>query len=241
MTEKKEQSKKIARKKTLRNAGILIVALLLVGGLVLSAMYGFIDHLARGGQPPPTQEGDQLESMKQYAESLEQSVQEDPDDMDLRAELGYVYYQIATLSWQSGEGAEGDQYADKSKELLVEVTEEGYQESWAPLTVALLSMYDENQDMAESYFDKTLEMDDENPEVHLYYGIYLSSIERMDQAREHWDQVLELADEESQWAQMAEFYLEMDAPEELLEEPDELEEEDLEDLEEIEDLEDLDE
>lgn len=224
--EKQEKNKKKARKKTMRNAGILLVALLLVGGLVLSAMFGFIDHLARGGQQQfdPGPEGDQLGSLKQYAGSLEQSVQENPEEIDLMAELGHVYYQIAMLSWESGQGADGDRYAQKSKDLLVEVTEKGYEESWATLTVALLSMYDENPEMAEDYFDKTLEMDDENPEVHLYYGIYLSSVDREEQARRHWDQVLDLTDEGDELAQMAEFYLEMDAPEELLEDPDDLEE-----------------
>ncbi len=207
--EKPEKGSKIARKRVIRNVGILVVALMLVGGLVLSAMFGLIDYLARGGQPyyNASPEADQVGTLKHHAQSLEDSLEENPEDLDLMAELGYLYYQIAMLSWESGQAEQGDRYGEQSKDLLVEVSEKGFEESWATLTVALLSMYGENQDMAEDYFNKTLEIDEDNPEVHLYYGIYLSSVDRMEQAREHWDLVLDLADEDSQLAMIAEFYL----------------------------------
>ncbi len=208
--EKTETPKKKTRKKNVRNAVYLLVALLLVGGLVLSATFGFIDFLARGGQPPmqPGVEGDELAALRQRIDIMEQSLEENPGDTDLLAELGYVYYQAAMLSWERGQGAEGERHAQQSKDRLIEATEQGFEEPWATLIVAILSMYGENQELAEEYFERTLEMDDEDPEVHLYYGIYLSSVDKVELAREHWQRVLELAEEDSRLVQVAEMYLE---------------------------------
>ncbi len=220
--EKTETQKKKTRKKNVRNAVYLLVALLLVGGLVLSATFGFIDFLARGGQPPPVPgtEGDHLVALAQRADSLEKSLEENPGDTDLLAELGYVYYQASMLSWERGRGAEGERYAQHSKDRLIEATEQGFAEPWATLIVALLSMSGENQELAEEYFERTLEMDDEDPEVHLYYGIYLSSVDKVELAREHWKRVLDLDDVDPWLVQAAEMYLqEGEQPEEPAEQP----------------------
>ena len=208
--EKPERSKKKKRrKKAVRNTVYLVIALMLVGGLVLSAMFGLIDFLARGGQPPvpPGPEEERLAALEQYADSLEESLEENPEDIETMSELGHLYYQVAMLHWNSGRADDGDHYAQKSKDLLIEVTEKGFEESWATLVVALLSMYDEDEEMAEAYFEKSLEIDEEDPEIHLYYGIYLTSVERMELAQEHLDRVRDLAGEDSQLGQIAELYL----------------------------------
>ena len=216
--EKSERSKKKRRrKKAVRNTVYLVIALLLVGGLVLSATFGVIDFLARGGQPimPPDPGEEQLAGLKEYGNSLEQSLEENPDDIDLMAELGHLYYQLAMVHWNKGLADEGDQYAEKGKERLMEAIEKGYSESWATLIVALLAMYDEDREMAETYFEKSLEIDEEDPEIHLYYGIYLTSVERTEQAQEHLERVQALAGENSQQGQIAQMYLmELDASDE---------------------------
>ena len=70
------------------------------------------------------------------------------------------------------------------------------------LRIALLAAFIQNDEpLAEKYFRNTLELQEDYPEAHFYYGIFLLSQEREEEAQEHWEKVLQQAEEDSPWRQ----------------------------------------
>ncbi len=205
--EKRSQRKKARLRR--RNILIVTVAVLLVGGMILSATLGFADLLGGGRADAPPAGQDYLGAMQERAASLEKTLEEEPENAELMAELGETYYELAMYYWQEeGSEAEGFRYIQKGQDQFLQAVEEGFDEPWAKLRVAVLSFYLEENRLAESYFERVIELEPENPEALLYHGVFLASQGSLEEAREQWEKVLELVDEETIWAQAAEFYLE---------------------------------
>jgi len=194
--------KKARRKQILYMA----VALFLVLGLVLSAILGFVDFLT-GGQNVGQVEDPHLVELEERAVTLKEALAQAPEDGALAAELGNLYYNMATISWQQGLEVQGDKYGRQSREYLIRAVENGEISPEITLNIALLALFQDDHDVAEDYFRKTLDQDEKSPGAHLYYGLFLSSIEREEEAKEHWEKVLEYAPEDSSEAQAAKYYL----------------------------------
>ena len=95
----RNKKSKINRKKLLS----IVVVLLLVGGLLLSATVGFFDFFG-GDRNLASSTGDDefILSLKQQADSLEETLKKDPDDSEKQAALGSIYYELAMYYWSQG-------------------------------------------------------------------------------------------------------------------------------------------
>lgn len=197
------RGQKKARKKQIL---YMALALFLVLGLVLSAVLGFVDFLT-GGKNFGQAEDPQLVELGKKVASLEEALEQNPGDGALAVELGNLYYNMATISWQQGLNDQGDKYGRQSCEYFIRAFENGEISPEITLNIALLAFSQNDHDMAEEYFQKTLAQDEENPVAYLYYGIFLSELNREDEAKEQWEKVLEYAPEDSSEAQAAQYYL----------------------------------
>ena len=209
MERARKSSKKSKRiKSAFRKYFYVFMALLLVGGLIVSATAGLFNFYSGNLFSSAEEEDDYLAALKQLAASLEESLQESPGDTKKKAELASAYFELAM--YYSGQGPEGEDkegYAAKSRALLLEAVEEGLLEPWVTYRIALLALLQKDDAQAEEYLKKTLELDENLSEAHFYYAAFLSARERADEAREHWEKVLELEEEGSYLAQTAEYYL----------------------------------
>ena len=156
-----------------------IIIFLLVGGLLLSVTAGFFDFLwGRKNLTYPTEENEFVLNLKKQASLLEESLRENPGDLEKQAALGSVYYELAMYYWSQGL-EEGKIYTEKSQELLLPAAEGGLREPLVTLKIALLAAFIEKDDfLAEKYFRETLELQDDYPEAHFYFGLFLASQER---------------------------------------------------------------
>lgn len=200
MRRSSRRQKKARRKQIL----YIAVALFLVAGLVLSAVLGFVDVLT-GGQEAA--KDPYLLELEAKVASLEEALEQDPEDGSLAAELGTLFSNMATISWQQGLEEQGNKYGMQSRKYLTRAVENGEITPEITLNIAFLALYQNDHDAAEEYFQKTLAQDEQNPGAHLYYGLFLSSLEREEEAKKHWEKVLEYASEDSPEAQAAEYYL----------------------------------
>ncbi|MDO9534247.1 MAG: hypothetical protein Q7J85_02695 [Bacillota bacterium] len=199
-------SKKIS-KANLKKIFIVIIALMLIGGLVLSATFGFIDYLIGRKNMTSPGEDEYISSLKEWANYLEESVRENPDLLESKAELGLTYYEIAMYYYWDLDRENVLLYSEKGSDFLLDALDGGLAESWIALKAAVLFLMQEDEPRAERYFRNALELDEENAEAHLYLGNILSSRHLDDQARIHWERVLELVEEDSPEAQAARYYL----------------------------------
>lgn len=136
-------------------------------------------------------------SLKQQADILEEALAGDPADSEKKAVLGDIYYELAMYCWGRGL-QEKEAYAAKSKNLLLQAGEEVFPEPAANLKIALLAAFILNDEiLAEEYFQNTLKLQEDYPEAHFYYGVYLSSQEKVEKALKHWEKVLQLEEEDS--------------------------------------------
>jgi len=187
---------------------VLLVALLLIGGLLLGAVVGIIDYVALGEEPVPSGVDDYIIFLEQQAAGLEEALSESPGDIELQARLGSIYYELAMHYWQEGDPG-GAAFAAKSKEVLLEAVKGGTDDPQLTMRLALLCFFQEEDEQAEEYFQMTLHLDEDNPEAHLYYGIFLSSQGLDNRAAVHLRKVLQLVEEESYLGQTARLYLEL--------------------------------
>ena len=188
------------------------IVFLLVGGLLLGAMAGFFDFLWGGKNLANPIEGDEFaRNLKEQADLLEKSYRENPDDLEKKAVLGSIYYELAMYYWGQGQDAEEEEnYAEKSMALLLPAAEGGLQEPALTLKIALLAAFIEEDDArAEKYFRETLSMQDDYPEAHFYYGLFLASQDRVTEAKVHWKNVLQQVEEDSSLAREAQLCLEI--------------------------------
>jgi tetratricopeptide (TPR) repeat protein len=192
--------KKLRRKQILYMA----VALFLVAGLVLSAVLGFVDFLT-GGQEAAKDPS--LLKLEEEAASLEKSLKKNAENGPLAAELGTLFYNMATISWQQGLEDQGNKYGIKSRKYLTQAVENGEISPEITLNIAFLALFQHDHAVAEEYFQKTLAQEEQNPIAHLYYGLFLSNLERGEEAEEHLEKALKYAPENSPEAQAAEYYL----------------------------------
>ena len=200
------QSSKGQKKARKKQILYMAIALFLVLGLVLSAVLGFVDFLT-GEKNVGQVEEPQLAELRKRAASLEEALKQNPGDGALAVELGNLFYNMATISWQQGFDDQGDKYGKQSREYLIRAVKNGETSPEITLTIALLALSQHDYDVAEEYFQETLALDEESPVAHLYYGIFLSDLKREDEAKEQWEQVLEYAPEGSSEAQAANYYL----------------------------------
>ncbi len=195
----------------LRKILVSSVALLLVAGLVFSAVFGFADYFMSGdrGMTPPVPEGDYLSSLEGFAASLEETLAASPDDDELKLQLSEIYLEIAMVHGSQGGVEALDRYALKGEALLQDVLNESPAQADLLLKLALLAaFYQEDDVRAEEYFQSALDLTDDNGEVHLFYGMFLSMRDRDAEAQLHLEKVLELEPEGSYLAEMARLYTE---------------------------------
>ena len=202
----KNKKGKVARKKLFS----ILIILLLVGGVLLSATAGFFDFLwGKGNMASSTGDDEYILSLKKQAGFLEESLRGNSVDLEKQAALGNIYYELAMYYWGQG-SEEKEVYAAKSKELLLQVVEGGLREPLVTLRIALLAAFIQNDEpLAEKYFRNTLELQEDYPEAHFYYGIFLLSQEREEEAQEHWEKVLQKAEEDSPLAAEVQRYLQV--------------------------------
>lgn len=206
MVTKRKKNKQLYRK-------ILVssVALLLVAGLVFSAVFGFADYFFSGGvdRDMPAQEEDYLTTLEGFATTLEDSLAETPDDDDLKLQLSNIYLEMAMVHGSEGATEEVDRYALKGETLLQDVSNENPAYAELLLKQALLAAFYQDDDArAEDYFQSALDLAEDNGEVHLYYGMFLSLRGRDTEAKNHLEQVLELEPEGSYIAELARLSME---------------------------------
>jgi Flp pilus assembly protein TadD len=73
----------------------------------------------------------------------------------------------------------------------------------------MLALLEGDGAQAEEYFKKTLELEETNPDAHLYLGSVLYSRGEEEEAVTHWERALELAEDGSPVAQTAGYYLDL--------------------------------
>ena len=198
------------------------VALFLVLGLLLSAVLGFVDFITGGG-PAGQAKDPYLAELEKEAASLEEKLKQDPENGALAAELGNLLYKMTTISWQQGLEVQGKKYGKQSRSYLLRAVENGEVSPEITLKIAYLALFEDDQDLADEYFQKTIALDEKNTGALLNYGLFLSSIGRSDEAKEQLEKVLEYAPEDSFEAQVAKDYLSPPQQEEQEEEQQEKE------------------
>ncbi|HHT46514.1 MAG TPA: hypothetical protein GX004_04370 [Firmicutes bacterium] len=207
----KQKISKLTRKKII----YFSIALLLVGGLVLSSTYGIFNFFFGGGKLVSQAEGDEyLYSLLQHASDLEKALNKDPADFEGKVDLADTYYGLSMYYYMQQKQKEAESYAEKSRKLLFETLEEGVTEPGVTLKIALLALLEGDDTQAETYFKKTLELEETNPDAHLYLGSLLYSRGMEDEAINHWEEALEQAEEGSPVAQTARYYLDLSKAEE---------------------------
>lgn len=191
----------------LRKIMVTSVALLLVAGLIFSAVFGFADYFMSGdnrGMPMPAQEEDYLSTLEGMAASMEDALAASPDDDQLKLQLGDIYLEMAMVHGSQGATEAVDRYALKGEALLQDVMHESPAQAGLMLKLALLAaFYQEEDARADEYFQSALELAEDNGEAHLYYGMFLSLRGRDAEAQAHMERVLELEPEGSYLAEMA--------------------------------------
>ncbi len=202
------KSKKKRKRFPYRKLVYILMALVLVGGIVLSAAMGLIDYLKNGDQVVPAEHDEQLAGLLHWISSLEESLQDNPN-AENKAKLGEAYFELAFYC--SEQGLEDyETYAAASKELLSEAVDEGILEPGVTLRIALLALLQEDDAQAEKYFRTTLDLDENYAEAHFYYAVFLSAKERAEIAKTHFEKVIELETEDSPLAQTAQYYLNLE-------------------------------
>jgi tetratricopeptide (TPR) repeat protein len=202
----KKKIGRLARRKII----YLIIALVLVGGLVLSATYGLFNYFFGGGKLVSQAEGDEyLYGLLRQAVVLEKAVDKDPSEVKNKVELGNTYYAISMHYYMRQDMKEMETYAGKSRELYLEALDDGLKEPGVTLNVALLALLKGDETQAEKYFKETLELEETNPDAHLYLGSLMYSRGKEDEAIIHWERALELAEDGSPVAQTAGYYLDL--------------------------------
>lgn len=207
MAEKKKKKNKQLRRQILVSA----VALLLVAGLVFSAVFGFADYFLSGNQQMPhqPQEEDYISGLEGMVASLEEALAESPDDHELKMYLSEVYLELAMVYGSQGMEQEMDRYATKGEEILQQVKDDIPAHAELLLKLALLkAFYQDDDARAEEYFEAAVDLEQDNGEVHLYYGMFLSLNEREEEAQVHLEKVLELEPEDSYLAELARLSME---------------------------------
>ncbi len=200
-------------KQLLRKILVSSVALLLVAGLVFSAVFGFADYFMNRDDrvmpaPAPAQE-DYLSALEGFAVSLEETLAASPDDDELKLQLSEIYLEIAMVHGSQGGVEAVDRYALKGEALLQDVLPESPDRADLLLKLALLAAFYQEEDVrAEEYFQSALDLAEDNGEVHLFYGMFLSLRGRDAEAKPHLEKVLELEPEGSYLAEMARLYTE---------------------------------
>ena len=211
MATTRKTNKKKTNKFLRRNIIISAIALLLVGGLVLTAVLGFADFLSSGeqGDPDPAvpAKEDYLSTLEEMAASLEQRLEKYPDEQGLKLELADIYLELAAVHGGAGEAELRISYAQKSEELLNQAAGET-RDAETMLKLAMLAYYQDDRPRAEEYYGRALALDEDNAEVHFSYGLFLASGKQEAKAREHLEKVLLLEPEESYLAALARLYLE---------------------------------
>jgi tetratricopeptide (TPR) repeat protein len=202
----KKKIGRLARRKII----YLIIALVLVGGLVLSATYGLFNYFFGGGKLVSQAEGDEyLYGLLQQAAQLEKAVDKDPSEAKKKVELGDAFYAISMYYYMRQDMKEMETYAKKSRELYLDVLDEKPEEPGVTLNIAMLALLEGDGAQAEEYFKKTLELEETNPDAHLYLGSVLYSRGEEEEAVTHWERALELAEDGSPVAQTAGYYLDL--------------------------------
>ncbi len=196
----------------LRKIMVTSVALLLVAGLVFSAVFGLADYFMNSdnrGMPAAPQEEDYLSALEGFAASLEETLAASPDDDELKMQLSDVYLEIAMVHGSQGGVEALDRYALKGEALLEDVPPENPDRADLLLKLALLAAFYQEEDVrAEEYFQSALDLAEDNGEVHLFYGMFLSMRGRDAEAQPHLEKVMELEPEGSYLAEMARLYTE---------------------------------
>ncbi|MGI6317239.1 MAG: tetratricopeptide repeat protein [Firmicutes bacterium] len=211
----KKKTGRLARRKIV----YLIIALMLVGGLVLSATYGLFNYFFGGGKLAYQAGGDEyLYGLLQQAAELEKAVKKDPSVVKNKVELGDTFYAICMYYYMKQDLKEMETYAKKSRELYLDVLDEEPEEPEVTLNIALLALLEGDGAQAEDYFKKTLELEETNPDAHLYLGSVLYSRGEEEEAVTHWERALELAEDGSPVAQTAAYYLDLSRADENEEE-----------------------
>ncbi len=204
MRAKQKENKKIRRRKIFASS----VALLLVAGLLLSAVIGFADFMIDGNRkkdPPATEDYPSL--LERLAASLEQQLAAAPDDEKLKMQLADIYLELAMAHGSSGAAELRDRYALKGEELLQQIVSAETAE--LVLKLALVTAYYQENDLkGESLFHRALELDPEHTEALFYYGIFLALRGRGQEARDYLEKVLELEPENSYLAELARLAME---------------------------------
>jgi len=207
MPVKKKTVKKILYRKIFAS----VVALILIAGLVLSAVLGFADFLVSGEeQTAPPAGVDYLSMLKDLAASLEEALAASPDDAELKIRLAELYLELAMAHGSLGAAESRDAYVQKSEALIQQAGAE-FPERHVILILNLAMMaafYQDDAIRAERFFREALALDGENAQAHLYYGIFLALRERGADARIHLEKVLELEPEGSELAGLARAYME---------------------------------
>lgn len=188
-----------------------VVVFLLVGGLLLGAMGGFFDFLWGGKNLAfPAGEDEFVLNLKKQADYLEKDCRRNPGDGEKQTTLGSIYFELAMYYQGLGREKEGKDYAGKSLKLLLPAAEEGLLEPFTVLKIALLAAFvEKDESSAEKYFLETLKLQDDYPEAHFYYGLFLASQERVPEAKNHWENVLQQVEEDSFWGREAQHYLQI--------------------------------
>ncbi len=188
----------------------LIIALVLVGGLMLSATYGLFNYFFGGGNLAYQAEGDEyLYGLLHQAAELEKALGKNPLETKNKIELGDTFYAIAQYYYMQQDLKKMETYANKSKDLYLKVLEAEPGETGVTLNIALLALLEGDIAQAEDYFKKTLDLEEANPDAHLYLGSVLYSKGERDEALLHWERALELAEDGSPVAQAAGYYLDV--------------------------------
>ncbi|MEW5920716.1 MAG: hypothetical protein AB1796_07195 [Bacillota bacterium] len=204
-------AKRKAHKKNLcRNILVSATALILVAGLVLSAALGFADFLISGDRRETTPAAEDYPSMLEgLAASLEEALAASPDDGELKMQLADLYLELAMVHGSLGAVEPRDRYAQRGEELLQQAEVESPAYAGSILKLALVAAFYQDDDLrAEEYFREAVDLDRENAQVHLYYGMFLALRERSEEARVHLEKVLEMEPEESYLAELARLSME---------------------------------
>jgi cytochrome c-type biogenesis protein CcmH/NrfG len=164
-------------KKTQRIVGG-VIAVLVTLSMVGAGMFGYFI----GGDVPPAQtsassaDADVYQSLKSQVENLKQQVAANPDDIEIKHDLGKAYFNLAISAMQTApaEMTEDFNQAIKNFQNVLETRKD-----INVLTdLAVAAFYNEQNDLAEQTFKEALSLQPDFEQALFYYGIFLQVVKQ---------------------------------------------------------------
>ncbi|WP_366924797.1 tetratricopeptide repeat protein [Metallumcola ferriviriculae] len=148
------------------------------------------NHQVKQGGPPVQQDDalvEELTNIRRY----EQALKANPDNHTMLIDLGNAAYDVGLKYFETQQVENGIKYFNKAVEAYQNSLEIGEADPNVMTDLATAAMYSGQDQVAEEYFKKAIEMDDSHIYAKMNYGVFLANV-KQDYAKavEQWQKVV---------------------------------------------------